>query len=193
MGKKDWSPKAPDLIPFREGNEILPAKGKYPEDALYVDSVAADRKSFKAAPLHGGFVYTFDLAAVGKYGFRFVQPDEMESKWRKGLFSLDSPPYPGWTDGHLWNGWATPAFEKKVAERILKDFSKVYRDYNDLDHMVWWKYDEESDSFIYEEIKGEELMVIKGFKIHAGGKTRTVYPIGDGWTWDEEDQKEKEE
>lgn len=192
MGKKDWSPKAPDLIPFQKGNEILPAKGKYPEDALLVDWVSEDRKTFKAAPLHGGPVYRFDTNAVGKYGFRFVQPDEMETKWRKGFFSLDSPSYPGWTNGHLWNGWQTPVFEKKVVEKILKDFSKVYRDSGDLDHMTWWKYDEETDSFVLEEQKGEEPVVIEGFQIYAGGKTRTVYSVGDGWTW-EEDKEEKEE
>lgn len=190
MSGKNWSPKSPKFVPFQNGSVILPKGGKYPEDALVVISVSEDKQAFQASPEHGGLVWNFDLAAIGRYGFRFAQPEELIAVWRKGRFYLEmlEGSFEGWTTGELWNGWATPAFEKKVAERLMKALTESKLEYGtDAEH-AGWKYDKTADAFLYYDYEGTEPIVEKGLLINAGGKPRAVYGIGSGaWTWSEED------
>lgn len=188
MGSKDWSPKNPDFVPFVKGNTILPKGGKYPEDALVVILVSEDRKRFQASPEHGGRVWNFDLTAIGRYGFRFVQPEELRVAWRQGNFAIDGIDgvFRGWTTGELWNGWATPSFEKKETERLMKAFTESKLSYGLKKELADWKYDKAKDAFVYYDSEGEGLSEDQGFEMTWRGKTRMLYPIGDGWTWSEE-------
>ncbi len=82
----------------------------------------------------------------------------------------------GWTDGTLWNGWATPCFEYREAERIVQLFNNLYP------QSAW--YDAETDEFCF-CLNGEEERYA-GVHEEVRGQMRTLYGIGTGfWIWEE--------
>ena len=100
---------------------------------------------------------------------------------QKAVFTIDTDPkaYIGYTSGKLWNGWATPYFEKEEAIRVMHDYNSS-RDVSE--HM---SYDEENDMFIawcegyndYEYWTGEDIRTTEGIK--------HLYGIGAySWIWD---------
>lgn len=108
----------------------------------------------------------------------------MDSNYRRGVFRTDATPgpYPGYTRGDRWNGWATPVFEHNVARRIASDT-------NQLDDGTSLEYDNNHDAFIYLDSAYPEAdpLVFGAMKINAEGVSRTVYPIGTYyWTWEEQ-------
>lgn len=99
----------------------------------------------------------------------------------KAVFTIDVNPkaYIGYTSGRLWNGWATPYFEKEEAIRVMHDYNSE-RDLSE--HMY---YDEKNDMFItwcgvlneYEYWRGEDIQTTEGIK--------HLYGIGAySWIWD---------
>lgn len=97
----------------------------------------------------------------------------------KSYFDIDGINYifEGYTDGTLWNGWATPWFTKEVAEELIKTMQWY--------DGQWATYTEGNDSFcicdehceIIEEYKGKDF-IIDGEELH-------LYPIGAwNWVWD---------
>lgn len=179
---KEWSPRETP-VPFRKGNVIVPEGGKYPEDALEVIEVVDDR-TFRAAPVGGGSVYKFGPRQTAKYRFRFVQPDEMKAKWRKGRFSMDflgDKSVEGWTTGDLWNGWATPFFEKEAAEEVLREAAETYAE---MGETYKWGFDPEGDAFTFQSPHDEEPDRVKGERITTPDGRKKVYGIGAySWTW----------
>lgn len=96
----------------------------------------------------------------------------------KAVFTIDYVPkaYIGYTSGRLWNGWATPYFEKEEAIRVMHDYNSE-RDVSE--HM---SYDEGNDMFIIrcedEYWTGEDIRTKEGIK--------HLYGIGAySWIWDE--------
>ena len=83
---------------------------------------------------------------------------------RKALFQInDGPVYIGYTDGYLWNGWATPYFTLEEAQKIQADFSQgvdfpMLYDVNKDEFRI--QYDDD-EPYIW---KGEEIQTVDGIK-----------------------------
>lgn len=100
----------------------------------------------------------------------------------KGMFLLeDVGPYPGYTDGQRWNGWATPSFEYEVALRIVEDWKAT-----EWEGMEAY-YDAASDRFCFRSEDGEWECFL-GVNREIDGRTQKLYPIGAFcWIWSDED------
>lgn len=192
---REWSPRGPEGIPlpFSKGDVIIPHGKTYPDHALEVYEVL-ERGEFRASPVGGGSVMRFGPAQMEKYRFRRVMPEEMVLPWRRGKFWMDflGKNYPGWTTGDLWNGWATPYFEKKAATAIFKESVKAYKEmgeaYKGPKEEFKWSYDEKKDVFTFQGPHDEEPEPVKGGEIVTTEGVKNVYGIGAySWTWTEED------
>jgi hypothetical protein len=107
----------------------------------------------------------------------------VKSAFHATRVSLDeSPSFKAWTTGALWNGWATPYFEKKEADRVLAELSASpeaeggpHRAYYDRDrdaYVVQW-YSDPKTADVHE---AEMIVTPKG--------RRKVYGIGAyAYTW----------
>lgn len=111
-----------------------------------------------------------------------------ERVFRPGTFTMDAMegPYPGYTGGNNWNGWATPYFEFDVAERIAEDYVRVNQEAGGDMAGSRARYDESEDAFaLYEPINDYESFYYAQ-PISVDGKEVKVYSIGTyEWTWDE--------
>src|SRR5262245_59270756 len=60
---------------------------------------------------------------------------------RPGQFAIEDHvgPYPGYTNGRTWNGWACPLFPREVADQIMALWNK------NQDKTMHASYDETSD------------------------------------------------
>ena len=97
----------------------------------------------------------------------------------KDVFTIDnSTSFIGYTDGTLWNGWATPHFELSEARKVMTD----YNSYRDEDEQM--TFDSAADRFIipYDEYQYEEE---KGYDIDTEDGMKHLYGIGAySWIWD---------
>lgn len=190
---RDWSPRGPEGIPlpFESGDIIIPGDLTYPEKALEVLKILGGG-FFEASPVGGGFVMKFGPVQMEKYKFRKVLQDEMVMPWRRGKFSMDflgDTTIPGWTTGDVWNGWATPFFEKKEAEQVMKASADLYKE---IKEKFKWSYNAKKDMFIFQSEHDEEPDRTKGSEIPTPEGMKTVYGIGAySWTWQEEEQEEE--
>jgi hypothetical protein len=129
------------------------------------------------------------------------------------------PSMPGYTNGHTWNGWATPLFEKDVVLEAMKDqrlggfgLEKMeYREDRDV-FLILHDYGcsgvEGVDvKAVFDEAVAQgldagyldttvakhgiegQVEICKAQMIVAGNEVKKVYAIGDGWCW-YEDQPE---
>ena len=106
---------------------------------------------------------------------------------RKTAFTLDGLEgiYPGYTNGHHWNGWATPFFDIRVAMRLMDEYNDGAYD------MPKMFYEDESDSFIIPPADpGDDVTIFKGITINDERYGWLhLYPIGAGcWVWDDESE-----
>lgn len=105
------------------------------------------------------------------------------------IYDVYPTPVEGWTDGTLWNGWATPYFEHDVAARIV-DMHNDIKPFHPNDKGRAW-YDNEADRFcfILEGTGGE----VESYPSHArtiNGRVLKLYPVGSWyWTWEEYKQE----
>jgi len=182
---KEWSPGGRP-IPFRKGDRIVPKGGKYPEEALEVLETSR-AGNFRASPLGGGPVYTFTPRDREKYGFRTVTKEETRPVWRKGRFSMDfmgEKSVEGWTTGDLWNGWATPFFEKAAGEEALRELEASYAEMN---QKYVWSYDPKGDAFVLRDPNWDEPERITGEWTETPEGRKKLYGIGAySWTWTED-------
>lgn len=91
-----------------------------------------------------------------------------------GLWGLDGSAlwFPAFTHGDHWNGFATPLFEKEVAERIVA----AVRAKGNVDA----NYDPRRDAFVFRDVDDEEEEVFSAMDVDG----RALYPIGShAWTW----------
>ena len=98
---------------------------------------------------------------------------------KRTIFTIDgiAPAYIGYTNGDLWNGWATPLFEKSEALRVMEDYNK-----NSESPMF---YNEQYDTFYHfgTDTYGGEMW--KGEKHRTAEGIKTLYGIGAYcWVWD---------
>jgi hypothetical protein len=97
----------------------------------------------------------------------------------KTIFTIDGfvPAYIGYTSGRLWNGWATPFFEKNEALRVMHDYNK------DTGNPM--QYDEATDSFRVAETEYTDEEVWTGKNINTDDGVKHLYGIGAYcWVWD---------
>ena len=80
----------------------------------------------------------------------------------------------GWTDGSLWNGWATPRFEMAEAQQIVDLFNRQ----NGAGKAY---YDPETDQFCFRH-EDEDEECFRGVTIEAEAQMVHLYPIG-AWVW----------
>lgn len=152
--------------------------GAYPADAIELDPEAGTY-----VPIGGGFVRHVgrDFTAV----FRPATNEEMKSPlWRKAMFTIEplEENVEGYTQGYLWNGWATPVFTKENAEKVLKGLC------------VPFNYDKATDTFTFntdpdnesEEDSEQGYDIVTGPMHGPFVVGPRVYGIGSGsWTWEE--------
>ena len=100
---------------------------------------------------------------------------------RKSTFWADflNTSVDGWTDGELWNGWATPQFEFNEAMIIMNLL-------NEMPGAAKGMYDSEGDQFCFEFEEHEEPECYKVFSTTLNGELVKLYPIGArSWIWEE--------
>ena len=97
----------------------------------------------------------------------------------KAIFTISNPTsYIGYTNGDLWNGWATPYFELSEARKVMTDYNQ------DRDQDEKMTFDSVTDRFIipYDEYEYEEE---KGYDIDTEDGMKHLYGIGAySWIWD---------
>lgn len=90
----------------------------------------------------------------------------------KAVFTIGDDPkaYIGYTDGQLWNGWATPHFELSEARKVMLDYNL--------------KYDDKTDTFIFSD-DDDIITTWQGYDIQTQDGTKHLYDIGAySWVWD---------
>lgn len=103
---------------------------------------------------------------------------------RQAVFTIDCYPkaYIGYTSGKLWNGWATPYFEKEEAIRVAEGFNECAEfpmQYDEIYDQFYARYDDD-----YEIWKGEDIQTADGIK--------HLYGIGAYcWIWDEANDQDR--
>ena len=100
---------------------------------------------------------------------------------RRSVFTIDSfaDAYIGYTSGYLWNGWATPYFEKDEAERVVAS-------YNELAELPIY-YDAKIDAFKIDELMGFDGTEWQGEDIQTEDGIKHLYGIGAySWVWDDD-------
>ena len=188
---KHWSPRVQEKHSFNRGDVIVPAAGRYPEDALEVNEVVDDF-IFRASPVGGGPVMRFGTPLRMKYQFRVVDPAKQPVRWYKAKFTLDMLPegYEGWTTGQLWNGFATPSFDFETAKKILGDMVREVLE-NNYEGVNKFEYDPKKDEFlIYESNYPDNVYRVPGewVTLKKGAKPVKVYDVGSwAWTWSAEE------
>lgn len=104
---------------------------------------------------------------------------------RKTIFTIgdESKAYIGYTAGRLWNGWATPYFEKAEANKVMEEFNKCAE--------FPMQYDEVYDQF-YNYVEGfEDYEFWKGIDYPTTEGIKHLYGIGAYcWIWDEVDDRD---
>ena len=108
--------------------------------------------------------------------YEVVQKSEDE---RKLILNDALKPHYGYCNLRTWNGWTCPYFSKNVADSIMNEV-------NSLDPVLKLEYDKENDRYIcHDENYPDEPTYYEATKLLcADGKTRKVYPIGNGeWCW----------
>ena len=99
---------------------------------------------------------------------------------RKTVFTIGDEPkaYIGYTSGRLWNGWATPYFEKAEADKVMEEFNKCAE--------FPMQYDEVYDQFYILDPEVEELEKWEGNDVPTPDGIKHLYGIGAyAWIWDE--------
>lgn len=99
---------------------------------------------------------------------------------RKSAFALcdDHNAYIGYTNGYLWNGWATPYFTLEEAQRLQADYNQ------NAEFPIF--YDVTKDEFFYKPSADEEPYVWEGEDVQTPDGIKRLYGIGAySHMWDE--------
>src|SRR5687768_6596852 len=105
-------------------------------------------------------------------------------KARFSIYTYDTP-FEGWTDGTLWNGWATPLFEYDEAMRIVDAHNRVEPfDKNDPGR-AW--YDAEADQFCFVQASADgEVECYQAIEHETQDQKLKLYAVGArSWVWEE--------
>jgi hypothetical protein len=99
---------------------------------------------------------------------------------RKSVFALcdDHNAYIGYTNGYLWNGWATPYFTLEEAQRLQANYNQ------NAEFPIF--YDVTKDEFFYKPSADEEPYVWEGEDVQTPDGIKRLYGIGAySHMWDE--------
>lgn len=107
---------------------------------------------------------------------------------RRGKFRIevyDPELFEGWTDGELWNGWATPVFEYEEARRMMDVHNKMEPLDPEDTPQAW--YEGDKDRFCFIEMGADrEVEYYAAYKQEAEGEVRKLHGVGTWyWTWEE--------
>ncbi len=95
------------------------------------------------------------------------------------LDGLIEEPIDGWTDGTLWNGWATPRFTETTSHSIVEAYNS--RPHKNADEKAW--YNPDSDTFYFSNSDfPSEPETFTGAEHEIENKPTKLYPIG-SWCW----------
>jgi hypothetical protein len=110
----------------------------------------------------------------------------------KGRFTWDASDsiFEGWHNpSHRWNGWATPAFEKAEADRLMT-WQMAQEGTGQPDGLSAITYDPVKDVYVidyrnqYPDEGDDALEEIEPFFADCGGQQLKLYAIGSYfWTW----------
>lgn len=168
---------------FKKGNRIIPRANRYPVGVLEVLDHCSH--CLEAFPTGGGPHLRFTPDKQRKYEFRLVEPWE-RAEWKPGLFCLDDDPdhkFPGFWNGHRWNGWAMPAFDAETVRAIFRMLNEagtysVTDDGSESPTFIVRMDFDGGYTFPMEPEMRPEIANI------ANGELRPVYFFS-GWTWTE--------
>lgn len=99
-----------------------------------------------------------------------------KTQMRKSIFGVDGDNFAvqGYSSGEIWNGWATPHFERDDIEMWLKKSDLKYQYDANTDTITVWlseEDDQEGNPF-----QGQDILTEDGIK--------HLYPVGAWyWTW----------
>ena len=83
---------------------------------------------------------------------------------KRAVFTIEGgKAYIGYTDGYLWNGWATPYFTLAEAKKIQAEWKGLTYDENTDEFRI--QYEEYDEPYIW---KGEDCHTVDG-KLHLYG------------------------
>ena len=87
---------------------------------------------------------------------------------RKAVFTIGEYPkaYIGYTAGRLWNGWATPYFEKDEAIRVMTDYNECAEYPMQYDEVYDQFYILDTESGELEKWEGIDYPTAEGIKHH---------------------------
>ena len=120
-------------------------------------------------------------------------PDEYltSSPWKPGEFGIEDwmGPFPGYSQGRRWNGWACPVFPLESAHKIVEHCNREAEKHGgELS-----RYDAQADVFLIWNEGQDEPDVFMGDDIVVDGKVVRVYHVGTGsWTWEEAEEPGQE-
>jgi hypothetical protein len=103
----------------------------------------------------------------------------------RGSFVIEDcfGPYPGYTTGERWNGWATRCFEYDVALRMVEDWKVSEWAGGDA------YYDSNNDQFCFRSEGEEDWECFPGLTQEVEGQECKLYPIGAFcWIWSNGDE-----
>lgn len=103
---------------------------------------------------------------------------------KKAVFTIGDYPkaYIGYTSGRLWNGWATPFFEKAEADKVAEGFNECAE--------FPMQYDPIYDQFYILDTETDELEKWEGTDYTTTEGIKHLYGIGAYcWVWDAEEIK----
>lgn len=178
---QDWWPRKP--TDFAKGDVIITRRGVYPRDAMKVVKVTP--KSITARHIDGGHLFQFSASAIHGNRFRKATPGESEWPVYVSGFTMDvfgGEFFEAWTAGEY------PLFEYSQAVRMLRAMDKEMQR---VGEPFSWEYDSWRDSFI---IHGkDEDEVFRRKMVEMPGEGKKLYPIGDGWSWQEYEPPHQDE
>lgn len=185
--EREWSPRGEHKGVFEKGDILIRRGGRYPQDAWEVIRGVKDGV-LKIAPKGGGAVLSIGRERA-KRDFRHATPDELSPSWYPARFYMEfieGETFEGYTDGTLWNGFATPSFELDEAKKVLEGMVKAALREGWDSFGLSWEYDPGEDALVVVERQYPDPWFIRGEDITVEGRRIRVYPVGShSWTWHE--------
>jgi hypothetical protein len=113
------------------------------------------------------------------------------ARMQKGTFVIEDwfGPYPGYTTGERWNGWATPYFEYDIALQMVEDWKSDAMKIDVGDELEAY-YDLTNDQFCFRSEAEADWDCFPPVMAEVEGLTLKLYPIGAFcWIWSDKNEE----